>query len=848
MRFNPKDQTEKYKIVFMAILLAISCYLTYYFHFVLHVGIIFSHFFYIPIILATFWWKRKGLVVPIFLSVVLILTHLFSDSGDHLLEEDYIRSFMFMVVGVVVTFLSERIQKTENRLIESARKFWSVAESAIDGIITTDTNGNIVQFNKSLPDMFGYTEEEIQGEPVSILMPERYVNTFQKRLKQFRSTGEHFYAGKTFESHGLRKDGSEFPFEISIATWRSKGNTFTTSIIRDVTERKKAEVALKDSEQRSKAIIYGSPIPTFVIDKDHNIIYWNNALEKSTKIKAKDVLGTDKQWKAFYSKERPCMADLLVDGDVRGVDHWYAGKYRESKVVPDAYEATDFFPKLGREGKWMYFTAAAIRDSNGNVVGAVETLEDITERKRAEEALQKSEESFRSVVETARDAIISADSRRKIIFWNQAAEAIFGYSADDIIGKSLTTIIPERLHKRHERGIKKVISQGRSYMETVIESNGIRKDGSEIPLEISVAKWKSGGEIFFTAIMRDITERKEAEQALRESEEEFRTLVQAAPLAIIALDLRGNVNIWNPAAEQIFGWRERDVFGHPLPTVPADGLPRFQEFLKRLLKEKKVLDKETYAQKRDGSFIDISISAAAIYDAQGNVKGTLAVIADITDRKRTQDQIKASLEEKEVLLREIHHRVKNNLQIIYSLLSLQSAYIKDKYDLGIFKESQNRVKSMAMIHEKLYQSEDFARIKFADYIRSLVSELFASYGVGPNIKINIKVEDILFDITSAIPCGLIINEILTNSIKHAFPEGIEGRIFIDLHSDDKGKFTLIMGDNGVGLPEDLDFRNTDTLGFQLVNNLVKQLDGTIQLDRKGGTTFKIEFREYKEKS
>lgn len=223
---------------------------------------------------------------------------------------------------------------------------------------------------------------------------------------------------------------------------------------------------------------------------------------------------------------------------------------------------------------------------------------------------------------------------------------------------------------------------------------------------------------------------------------------------------------------------------------------------------------------------------------------------NIAKRKQAEEQIKASLKEKEVLLKEIHHRIKNNLQVISSLLNLQSGYIIDKDAIEMFKESQNRVKSMALIHEKLYQSKDLARIDFAEYIRNLTNYLFRSYGVTSNrIKLKKNVDDVFLGLDTAIPCGLIINELVSNSLKHAFPDGKEGEIHICLFLDND-KFTLIVRDNGVGFPKDLDFRNTESLGLQLVITLVEQLEGTIDLKRSGGTEFKIIFTElkYKERS
>ncbi|MBW1675579.1 MAG: GAF domain-containing protein, partial [Deltaproteobacteria bacterium] len=214
----------------------------------------------------------------------------------------------------------------------------------------------------------------------------------------------------------------------------------------------------------------------------------------------------------------------------------------------------------------------------------------------------------------------------------------------------------------------------------------------------------------------------------------------------------------------------------------------------------------------------------------------------VDEMKKAKEQIKGSLQEKEVLLKEIHHRVKNNLQVISSLLNLQLGYIEDKHGIEIFKESQNRVKSMALIHEKLYESKDLSRIDFAEYIRSLATSLFRSYGVSPDaIILKINGDDVLLGIDTAIPCALIINELISNSLKHAFTASKEGEIRINLRSDNDDKFILIISDNGVGFPKDLDFENAETLGLQLVITLAKQLKGTIELDTNNGTEFKITF-------
>ena len=212
------------------------------------------------------------------------------------------------------------------------------------------------------------------------------------------------------------------------------------------------------------------------------------------------------------------------------------------------------------------------------------------------------------------------------------------------------------------------------------------------------------------------------------------------------------------------------------------------------------------------------------------------------DRKRAEAQIKASLQEKEVLLKEIHHRVKNNLQIISSLLNLQADYLKDNQAIEIFKVSQNRIESMALIHEKLYQSKDLAKINFADYIQELATSLFCSYEVNLNaITLKMNIEDVILGIDSAIPCGLIINELIVNSLKHAFPEGKQGEISIDFCSKNASEFELVVSDTGIGLPKDLNLQNTKSLGLQLVNALTNQLEGNIKIMKNSGLKIIINF-------
>jgi two-component sensor histidine kinase/HAMP domain-containing protein len=215
---------------------------------------------------------------------------------------------------------------------------------------------------------------------------------------------------------------------------------------------------------------------------------------------------------------------------------------------------------------------------------------------------------------------------------------------------------------------------------------------------------------------------------------------------------------------------------------------------------------------------------------------------EVLERKRAEEKIKASLKEKEMLLKEIHHRVKNNLQVVSSMLKIQSGYSQDSNAVDMFRESQNRVRSIALIHEMLYQSKNLSKIDFSYYIKPITTHLMRTYGVDlSRIKLNINVKDVFLDLDSAIPCGLIINELFSNALKHAFPEGREGEVQIDFFQDRNQEFTLLISDNGVGLPGGMEFKNTASLGLQLVNALVDQLGGVIVFEGRVGTSFRITF-------
>jgi PAS domain S-box-containing protein len=335
-------------------------------------------------------------------------------------------------------------------------------------------------------------------------------------------------------------------------------------------------------------------------------------------------------------------------------------------------------------------------------------------------------------------------------------------------------------------------------------------------------------------------ERVAIDEALRSSEQRFRAVAESAADAIVTMDSSSVITYWNSAAEIMFGYAPAEVNGESITAIFSDTFGEACLAAATLGSASDSSVTQAFTVKRkDGTTVPVEPRFSAWKTRDGQF--VTAIIRDITERQRAEEQIQASLREKELLLSEIHHRVKNNLQIVSSLLSLQSNYVTDADALAMFGESQQRVKSMALIHEKLYQSEDFAHIDFSDYLTALTSDLSSAY-YRPSVRLVIDSSMTGVDITTAIPCGLIVNELVTNALKHAFPGEREGIITVNLRTNDAGTHVLSVSDDGVGFPEDLDFRNTTSLGLQLVTALVDQLDGTITLDRTNGTRFIITFK------
>ncbi len=345
----------------------------------------------------------------------------------------------------------------------------------------------------------------------------------------------------------------------------------------------------------------------------------------------------------------------------------------------------------------------------------------------------------------------------------------------------------------------------------------------------------------------DLTELQRSKKEIEKSKKKFKTIFENAAEAMILFDRYGTILEANDKIEEISGFKKEEIIGHKfmklLPKVKIEYLKALKAF-RDIISGNEIKQVEWAIKNKAGKEI-VFMAHPSVLRTENRIDGIVIIMEDITDRKRVENNLRTSLEEKEVLLREIHHRVKNNLQIISSLLSLQCIQLDDTETVDVLRECQGRVRTMAMIHENLYQSKDINHVNFGNFVKKLLSDIFYSYRVDPrSIKLATNIENVDIGIETAMPCGLIINELATNSIKHAFPNGT-GNISVELTSSglNDDSFILIFDDDGIGLPENLTPENTKKLGLMVVNTLSNQLNAEMEIDRSNGTRFIFNFSE-----
>jgi len=483
--------------------------------------------------------------------------------------------------------------------------------------------------------------------------------------------------------------------------------------------------------------------------------------------------------------------------------------------------------------RWVEERRVAERDEKGRLVCYHGIVIDISDRKQAEHELLLAkfciDNAGISIFHTYEQQIFNA---------NEFACKSLGYSLDELRSMRVSDIDPAVTEEKMLEIKRSLETTGSATHQTIHR----RRDGTTFPVEITASTMDFQGKQYTISFVQDITERKRAEDALRESEEKFKVLAETSP-ASIALYQGEDVIYINPMAARLIGYTVDELSRMNFWGCVHDDFKEMvrNRGLARMKGEAVPSQYECKFVTKDGKEKWGIISVGRI-DFKGKPAG-IATLIDTTEQKLSEERIRASLAEKEVLLKEVHHRVKNNLQVISSLLELQSDSIRDERSRAIFRDSQNRIKSIALIHQKLYQSESLAYIDLREYIGELARHLISTSSMEPEqICLKVDVGDFSLGVDEAIPCGLIVNELISNSLKHAFPDDRGGEISVGCRIAEDGWIRLTVSDTGVGLPAGLDIGNTDTLGLQLVTMLVRQLRGRIAVDgEQGGTVVLIMF-------
>jgi PAS domain S-box-containing protein len=736
----------------------------------------------------------------------------------------YLRDEDDSPIAIITTFKNiSNVLMLEDALWESNERFQRITAHANDAIFLVDDLGRISYWNPAAEKIFGYSKFEAEGKKLThLILPQHLREDLQDRMSKPSLTDGEPFIRKTVESMAKRKDGEEFPIELSFSILIIKGSFHTIGIVRDISERKRAEIALYESEERQRALFNGSTDPIIITDLEDRVLKANPAVERVFGYRTDEIIG----------QEFPGH----IGFDVGKFGEWVEA-CRNGTGVSD-YE-TVRRNSAGEEIP-VSISISPIFDTTGNLISLSFWYRDITVRKWNEERLMFQAHLLNSV----RESVVATDLDGRITYWGRGAENLYKYSADEVLGQLITFIAEQHDEQRELTRIRETIETG-SWSGEYVQR---RRDGSKFwaSTSMSLVDDITGQPAGIIGIDRDISELKQTGEALRDSEERYRAVTETVFTGIAIADQDGMLIYVNTAFSELTGHSKDELEGMSLFSVTDE-----EEFVNHrktsLSEEGSRSTYESIAIRKDGSVLNVLIAVSPISTPEGLFSGTICAFVDITERKSTEKRIRSSLAEKEVLLKEVHHRVKNNLQVVSSLLYLQSEQLHEESAKSMLRESQNRVKSMALVHERLYQSEDLARINFADYIRNLGSHLFHSFGTDPRqVKMTLNVEDIHLSIEVAIPCGLIINELISNALKHAFPDEATGEIMVSLHQAEGGELTLSISDDGIGVPEGFSIENTDSMGLHLVHTLIRQLDAEITIDRTNGTKYQITFTELKE--
>jgi len=752
--------------------------------------------------------------------------------------------------GHLVTYEGKRIwishirditnrKHVEVALMESEQRYRSLFENANEGILFADIGTKkFVHANPAICRMLGYSQDELITLGVADIHPKESLDHVVREFQKL-ATGE---TGVATAIPCLKKDGTIRMMDIASSRVLMQGKMYLVGIFSDITERKKAEESLRESHAKYKQLVENISDVILTLDLNGTVTYISPVVQRLFGYTVPDVVG--QHFSRFVHPE-----DL--SRVLEGFRHRVAGEYGANEFR--------LLTKDGHERVVRTSQTPIVKDET--VTGFNYIMTDYTDRRKAEDELRKSEAYVKNLLESLDVGFMIIDpATHAILDVNPVAVNLIGEAKEKIVGSECHRYVCPAargscpitdLHQTVDHSERVLIRAGHQQCPIIKTVIPLTLNGKPVLLEsfidITVQKEAEATLVYFNRRLQQGIEEQTA--IIRESELRHRLLFESSRDAIMTLEPPDwHFTSCNPATVAMFRTKDETDFTTKAPWELSpehqpDGRPSYEkakEMIGTAMRDGSNYFEWTHRRLTGEDFPATVLLTRFAWKGKEILQAT---VRDITERKRADDKIRASLEEKVLLLREIHHRVKNNLQIIISLTNLQMRQIDDERLKQVMAETQNRVRAMSLVHEKLYQSEDISRIDLGSYTRFLVTHLFSYYGIDfRQVVLHIDIGKIMLSINTAIPLGLIINELVSNALKHAFPHGRTGSLSIIVR-EEKTTLHLSVIDDGVGLAADSDWRHAESLGLRLVISLVDQLDGTIELDRSAGTAFVIVVKE-----
>ena len=488
-------------------------------------------------------------------------------------------------------------------------------------------------------------------------------------------------------------------------------------------------------------------------------------------------------------------------------------------------------------------SGAPIRDKSGRISGVVLVFRDQTEERQLRKQLEESETKYRTAFKTSPDAVNINRLDGLYVDINDGFTQLTGFTREDCIGKLSSEIDIWANPADRERLVAGLKKEGRV---DNLEASFRFKDGTVKTGLMSASIIHLNDEPHILSVTRDISDRKQAEETLREQKELMELITQTSPIGIAVVDSEGRITFANKAAEDILGleakqitqrfyndpqWKIVDLDGNPFPD---ESLP----FSQIMEKKEAVFDVQHSIEWPDGRRHILSINAAPLLDADGRVTGMVSTLNDITERVDADQQIHKLLDEKETLLKEVHHRIKNNVMTVQSLLSLQAMGSTNEESVQTLEKARDRLQSMMILYDKLYRSDDFYQMSIKAYLPELIDDILRQFAHSVPLTITKRVDDIVLNTNTLSSIGIITNELLTNSMKYAYESDETGEIIISAYREDQ-EIILVVEDKGKGLPADFELEQSEGFGLKLVQMMVDQFNGKLQIEKNGGTRFVI---------